>query len=52
MLPEESADGIHDPIHFTEGHTVHPLVEILKGGLHGIRVCVIAFSLVIPRGPY
>ena len=38
MLPAEGTDGIHDPIHLPEGHTVHPLVQILKSSLHGILI--------------
>ena len=56
MLPAEGTDDIHDPIHFPEGHTVHSLVQILKGGFHGIGIGVVAFvvacfmvSIVQPR---
>ena len=46
MLPAEGTDGIHDPIHLPQGHTVHPLVQIIKGGFHGMGVCVIALVVV------
>jgi len=46
MFPAEGADNIHDPIHFPQGHTVHPLVQILKGCLHGTGIGVIAFVVI------
>lgn len=49
MLPSEGADCIHDPIYLPEGHTIHPLVQILKGGLHGIGVGVIAFVVIAEK---
>lgn len=45
MLPAESADGIHDPIHLPERHTMHPMVQSLKGCLHGIGVGIITFMV-------
>lgn len=38
MFPAEDTDGIDDPIHLPEGHTMHSLVQILKGSFHGIRI--------------
>ena len=46
MFPTESADCIDNPIHFPERHTVHPLIQILKSGLDGIIVGVIAFMVI------
>ena len=46
MFPAEGADGIHDPIHLPEGHTMHPLVQILEGSLDGISVGVIALMVI------
>ena len=46
MFPTEGTNSIYDPIHFPEGHTVHLLVQILKGSLHGIRVGVVAFVVI------
>jgi len=46
VIPAQGTNGIHDPIHLPEGHTVHPLVQILKGCLHGIRVGVVAFVVI------
>ena len=46
VFPAEGTDSIDDPIHFPEGHTVHPLVQILKGCLHRISVGVVAFMVI------
>ena len=47
MLPAEGADGIHDPIHLPEWHTMHSLVQILKGSLTSIGVGIVAFRVTI-----
>ena len=46
MLPAKSTDSIHNPIHLPEGHTVHPLVQVLKCCLHRISVGVVAFMVI------
>lgn len=46
MLPAEGTDGIDDLIHLSEGHTMHPLVQILKSSLHRIGVGVIALMVI------
>ena len=46
MLPAKGTDRIHDSIHLPEGHTVHPLVQILKGNLDGIGVGIIALVVI------
>ena len=46
MLPAEGTDGIYDPIHLPEGHTVHSLIQILKGCLYSIRVGIVAFVVI------
>ena len=46
MLPAEGTDGIDDPIHLPEGHTVHSLVQILKGSLDCIGGSIIALMVI------
>lgn len=46
MFPAEGTDGIDDLIHLSEGHTMHPLVQILKSSLHRIGVGVIALMVI------
>lgn len=46
MLPSEGTDSIHHPLHLPERHTMHPLVQILKGSFHGIGIGVIAFMVI------
>ena len=45
MVTAESADWIHDFVHLSERHTVHPLIELVKilldvGIVHWVRFVV------------
>ena len=46
MALAEGTDRIDDLVHFPQGHTVHPLVQILKGSLHCICDRVIALMVI------
>lgn len=46
MFPAERADSISDSIRFPEGYTVHPLVQLLKGGFDSIGIGVIALMVI------
>ena len=47
MLPAEGADHINDPIHLTEGHSVHLLVQIDKGIFDLSVVQPVAFAVSV-----
>lgn len=46
MFPAKGTDSIEYPICLPKRHTMHSLVQIIKGGLRGIGVGVIAFMII------